>query len=227
MNSLWGLPFFFLLLSCCGKIEIKEEQPVEDKFVIGIFGGSVSSRIEGDTVKNEWQRRLGVQVETQGIGSAGFSSLTQNCIPDQIESSVPYDVYILWASTNDVVYAPMGGINDYDEKTQSGGIYKSVDIIKKKNSNATILFLTSLPAFNTYYVRIGEFVTSQKILCDSLEISCLDQFTLCGFTPQNYSNYYYSDTYHLRDVGYLKLLELQYDFIYENIKDKIADRNKR
>lgn len=220
MNKLLLILWLFLFSSC-------SSEGNKDEFTIGIFGGSVSCRKEGDIVKRNWEQRLGVRIMTKGVGGAGFSSLTENNIPSQIKSSVPYDAYILWASTNDVVYAPMGGLNDLDEKTQSGGIYKSINLIKEKNPEATIIFFCSLPAFNTYYKHIEQFVESQKLICDSLNIPYLDQFILCDFTFLNYSNYYFPDTYHLQSSGYLKIAEIQYDFLYKNLQEKIVNHNKK
>lgn len=218
MNKLLFIFLLILFFSC-------DSEENKDEFTIGIFGGSVSCRMEGDIIKRDWEKRLRVRIITKGVGGAGFSSLTENNIPSQIRSSVPYDAYILWASTNDVVYATMGGLNDLDEKTQSGGIYESIKLIKEKNPEATIVFFGSLPAFNTYYKHIEQFVESQKLICDSLNIPYLDQFFLCGFTFRNYLNYYFPDTYHLQSSGYLKMAEIQYDFLYKNLQDKIANHN--
>lgn len=218
MNKLLFVFLCILFFSC-------DNEENKDEFTIGIFGGSVSCRTEGDIIKRDWAQRLGAQIITKGVGGAGFSSLTENNIPSQIKNSESYDAYILWASTNDVVYATVGGLNDFDEKTQSGGIYKSINLIKEKNPEATIIFFGSLPAFNTYYKRIEHFVESQKLICDSLNIPYLEQFILCDFTFCNYSNYYFPDTYHLQSSGYLKMAEIQYDFLYEHLKDKIANHN--
>ena len=208
-----------LCLFCVIQSCTKDDEP--DRILkVGVFGGSISSAPESETAKNVWRANLNIDLTTCGIGGAGFSSLTNNCIPTQIEEAEMFDVYILWASTNDTVGSEIGDLQTEDETTQAGGILKSLEKIKQKNSNALVLFFTSLPRFDydVYADRIPLFVDNQIVLCENKHIPYLDQYRLCGFDHSNYMQYYLPDKLHLNDMGYASIATMQMEFIRENIK---------
>ena len=214
------LCLFLITLSCS-----KNDEPLDVKDdvlrKVGVFGGSVSSLPESETAKNVWKEHLNIDVITCGIGGAGFSSLTNNYVPSQIEKAEVFDIYILWASTNDAVINAIGDFDSKDETTQSGGILKSIEIIKQKNSNALILFFTSLPRFDydIYYNRISNFVDGQIALCKQEHLPCLNQNSFCKFDKSNYAEYYLEDQIHLNNKGYTSIATIQMEFIRENIRN--------
>ena len=99
---------------------------------IAVFGGSLSVNKESDAAKQQWANQLGTEVVTYGVGGAGFS-IEQGCsLQKQVDEAGVYDIYVLWASTNDYVNSrPCGNpldytaLDNYDEgklNTQCGGI---------------------------------------------------------------------------------------------------------
>ena len=213
------LCLIFISWSCS-----KNDEPLDDgKIKVGVFGGSISSAPESETAKSVWMAYLDIKVTTCGVGGAGFSSLTDNNIPFQIDKAEKFDVYILWASTNDVVKSTLGDLDAEDDTTHVGGILKSLEIIRRKNSNALILFFTSLPRFDddTYLDRIHSFVDNQIAICEKELIPYLDQYRLCNFDKSNYEQYYFQDKAHLNDMGYAHIAIIQMEFIREHINDSL------
>ena len=219
------LPMVFLLcLLCITQSCSKNDEPFEDPILkVGVFGGSVSSAPESEIAKSEWTANLNIEVITCGVAGAGFSSLTGNCVPTQIEQAEVFDVYILWASTNDVDKSTIGDLDldVKDETTQAGGIMKSVEIIKQKNSKALILFFTSLPRFDAvlYTENIPLFVESQIYLCERERIPYLDQYHLFIFDRSNYGLFYLPDLIHLNEDGYGHIATKQMEFIRKHIEN--------
>ena len=211
------LSLFFITQSCS-----KNDEPsnVDDRKKVGVFGGSISANPESETAKNVWKENLKINITTCGVGGAGFSSLTNNNVPSQIEKSEVFDIYILWASTNDATKGTVGDLNTTDDTTQSGGILKSLEIIKQKNSNALILFFTSLPRFDSdiNYNKIRYFVDNQIAICEKEHIPYLDLYRLCKFDKNNCSEYYFPDMIHLNNIGYAQIATMQMEFIYKNMK---------
>ena len=68
---------------------------------IAVFGGSLSVNKESDAAKQLWANLLNAEVTTYGVGGAGFSSQQGYTLQQQVEDAGVYDVYVLWASTND------------------------------------------------------------------------------------------------------------------------------
>lgn len=68
---------------------------------IAVFGGSLSVNDESDAAKQIWADLLGAEVVTYGVGGAGFSREQGCSLQRQVDSAGVYDIYILWASTND------------------------------------------------------------------------------------------------------------------------------
>ena len=198
----------------------KNDEPLDDgKIKVGVFGGSISSAPESETARSVWEAYLNIDVTTCGVGGAGFSSLTNNCIPSQIEKAKIFDVYILWASTNDVEKSTLGDIDAEDDTTHVGGILKSLEKIRQKNNNALILFFTSLPRFDDiiYFEELPHFVDKQITICKNEQIPCLNQYRLCKFSESNYMLFYYQDKAHLNKLGYTNIATMQMEFIRDNI----------
>ncbi|GHT44369.1 hypothetical protein FACS189438_2830 [Bacteroidia bacterium] len=205
----------------CGKAELDEE--IRSQLKAGVFGGSISVFQESETAKNMWRAKLNINVTSCGVGGAGFSSVTRDNVPFQIERAKIFDVYILWASTNDVVKSTVGNSYEEDERTQDGGILKSIDLIRRKNSKAVILFFTSLPRFDDddCYEKIPSFVEDQIAICEKYQIPYLDQYRRCAFNKDNYQSYYLEDKIHLSNAGYASIAPMQVEFIREHIKDYV------
>ena len=218
------LLFLLFITQSCSK---NDEPLDDDKIKVGVFGGSISSAPESEIAKRVWTANLNIEVITCGVAGAGFSSLTGNCVPTQIEQAEVFDVYILWASTNDVDKSTIGDLDVKDETTQAGGIMKSVEIIKQKNSKALILFFTSLPRFDAvlYTENIPLFVESQIYLCERERIPYLDQYHLFKIDRSNYMDFYLYDNIHLNETGYQHIATMQMEFIRDNInKSSFHDR---
>jgi len=191
---------------------------------VGVFGGSLSSARESEMGKNIWRKKLNIEVVTHGLGSAGFTDTAKQkkSVPLQIEDAPPYDIYVLWASTNDVRSGSVGDLESTDPSTQSGGIRESVSIIRKKNENAQILFFCSLPVFYDSRNSLIPFVEGQKSICKYLDIPYLDQFIF--FNIDIYEDYYRDDKTHLTEAGYAFIAPLQVEFIRKNIDWTVFNR---
>ena len=217
------LPMAFLLcLLCITQSCSKNDEPFEDPILkVGVFGGSVSSAPESEIAKSVWAANLNIEVITCGVAGAGFGSLTENCVPTQIEQAEIFDVYILWASTNDVDKSTIGDPDVIDDTTQAGGIMKSVEIIRQKNNKALILFFTSLPRFDAvlFMENIPHYVECQIYICERERIPYLDQYHLFIFDRSNYGLFYLPDLIHLNEDGYGHIATKQMEFIRKHIEN--------
>ncbi len=207
---------------------------------VAVFGGSFSIHKESDTAKDYWVRQLNLKLTNYGKGGAGFSNLTQSHnIQHEVdiacsEDKPQYDIYLLWASTNDFTKANryIGTPDDYTEadgydttklNTQCGGINYCIKKIYAKNPKAKILFLTSTKCFrrpnsgtNPYYkgtYGMNSFVKAQIACCNRWGIPYLDQFLGAPFNEYNKSVYIKKDNLHLTEEGYRMLMNMQAAFI--------------
>lgn len=196
---------------------------------VAVFGGSVSVIPASDSAKIMWEERLAMQITNYGVPGAGFSSLQGKSLQQQVDEAGVFDIYILWASTNDFtnnrengLYTDYTAFDGYDPKklqTQAGGINYCIKKIYELNPNATIYFFTSSKAFIN---RGGydpsdpdgmvHYVDMQKQICELHGIPYLDQFTLAGYNTYNQAQYY-RDPIHMNVAGYKKLGELQVAFL--------------
>ena len=207
---------------------------------IAVFGGSFSIHKESDIAKNYWVEMLHLKLTNYGKGGAGFSNLTQAhniqheidlaCAPEKPQ----YDIYSLWASTNDFTKANshIGTPDDYTEadgfdttklKTQCGGINYCIRKIYQKNPKAKILFLTSTKCFrrpnsgtNPFYkgtYGMNSFVEAQIACCNRWGIPYLNQFLDAPFNEYNKAVYIKKDNLHLTEDGYRALMNMQASFI--------------
>lgn len=196
---------------------------------VAVFGGSVSVIPPSDSAKVLWERYLGMTITNYGVPGAGFSSLQGKSVQQQVDESGVFDIYVLWASTNDYTNNRMIGsytdyteFDGYDEEkltTQAGGINYCIKKIYEFNPEATIYFFTSSKAFNdrgaydpSFEGGMVEYVDMQKKVCELHGIPYLDQFTLGGYNTYN-KDLYYLDPIHMNALGYRKLGELQLSFL--------------
>lgn len=227
--------FFGLFLLSAG---IKAQNSVEKEKLtsslnfgktVAVFGGSVSVIPPSDSAKVLWEKRLDLKITNFGVPGAGFSSLQGKSLQKQVDEAGVFDIYILWASTNDYTnkreigeYTDYTEFDGYDEKkltTQAGGINYCIRKIYEKNPDAIIYFFTSSKAFNNrggYDPHIEDgmkrYVEMQKMICALHGIPVLDQFSTAGFNTYNQKRYY-SDPIHMNYLGYKKLGELQVAFL--------------
>jgi lysophospholipase L1-like esterase len=228
------LTFLFLLLS--GSIFSQttlDSLSIKASFNFGksvaVFGGSVSVIPESDSAKVLWENHLGLNITNYGVPGAGFSSLQGKSMQQQVDEAGIFDIYILWASTNDYTNnREVGSYTDYTEfdnynteklTTQAGGINYCIKKIYEINPKATIYFFTSSKAFNDrgaydpFYIEgMVRHVNMQKMICELHGIPVLDQFLLGGYNIYN-KNLYYRDPIHMNVLGYKKLGELQVSFL--------------
>ncbi|MEO8962163.1 MAG: hypothetical protein ABI325_09790, partial [Ginsengibacter sp.] len=71
---------------------------------VAVFGGSVSVVPASDSAKILWTRYLGMTVTNFGVSGAGFSSLQGKSLQQQVDEAGVFDIYVLWASTNDYAH---------------------------------------------------------------------------------------------------------------------------
>ena len=196
---------------------------------VAVFGGSVSVIPASDSAKILWEKYLGMTITNYGVSGAGFSSLQGKSLQQQVDEAGLFDIYILWASTNDYTnkreigsYTDYTEFDEYDERkltTQAGGINYCIKKIYEINPQAIIYFFTSSKAFNDrgaydpfYEKGMVQYVEMQKMICELYGIPFLDQFTLGGYNIFN-KDLYYRDPIHMNTLGYKKLGQLQVSFL--------------
>ena len=203
---------------------------------IAVFGGSLSVNKESDAAKQIWADLLNAEVTTYGVGGAGFSSKQGYTLQKQVDTAGVYDVYILWASTNDYKNnRECGTWKDYTEHdgfdtsklvTQCGGINYCIRKLLEKNPSAEIYFFTSFRFFgddaghnpfsdqpNKTGKTFADYVEAQKACCAHYGIPVLDQFNLQGINKFNVSLYYKEDLLHMNEAGYRKTGPVQAAFL--------------
>ena len=203
---------------------------------IAVFGGSLSVNNESDAAKQMWANLLNAEVTTYGVGGAGFSSEQGYTLQRQVDTAGVYDVYVLWASTNDYTNSrECGSWQDYTEydgfdasrlTTQCGGINYCIRKLLEKNPSAEIYFFTSLRFFgkdaghnpfsrepNLTGKTFAEYIEAQKACCSHYGIPVLDQFALQGINEFNYHLYYLPDKLHMNEDGYRKIGSVQAAFL--------------
>ncbi|HYG37271.1 MAG TPA: SGNH/GDSL hydrolase family protein [Cytophagales bacterium] len=233
-GSMNYLVIFFLLISINVFSQNSiEKLPFEKSFNYGksvaVFGGSVSVIPESDSAKSMWEEYLGMTITDYGVPGAGFSSLQGKSVQKQVDEAGVFDIYILWASTNDYTnqrevgsYTDYTEFDGYDKKkltSQAGGINYCIKRIYEINPHAVIYFFTSSKAFNDrggydpfYAQGMNKYVEMQKKICQLHGIPVLDQFFLSGYNVFN-KQLYYRDPIHMNGLGYKKLGELQVSFL--------------
>ena len=203
---------------------------------IAVFGGSLSVNKESDVAKQLWADLLNAKVTTYGVGGAGFASSRGYSLQKQVDTAGVYDVYVLWASTNDFVgneecgswkdYTEFDGYDESRLDTQCGGINYCIRKLREKNPEAEIYFFTSLRFFrrdsgyNPFSTDVNgagetfyDFVQAQIECCKYHGVSVLDQFSLQGVDIHNCSRFYLDDKLHMNEDGYRKIAPLQVAFL--------------
>lgn len=221
------LAFFLLASQLFAQEEIKNSLNYGKS--VAVFGGSVSVIPPSESAKATWKERLGMEITNYGVPGAGFSSLQGKSMQQQVDEAGVFDIYILWASTNDYTgnrengeYTDFTEFDGFDSDrlhTQAGGINYCIKKIYELNPNATIYFFTSSKAFMDRggYDPLDpngmvSYVNMQKQICELHGIPYLDQFTLAGYNTYNQS-LYYRDPIHMNEEGYKKLGALQVAFL--------------
>ena len=206
---------------------------------IAVFGGSVSSVPESEVAKDIWREELNAAVITYGVGGMGFSKNTgEDNIQAQVERAIekePYDVYVFWASNNDIFQGhPIGDYKDYTETdnydkekliTQCGGINYCFKRVFETNSRANVIFFTTFKSnydgersFDPFYLGgVYEYLKAQIKCCNYWGVPCLDQFINIPFNDYNMSLYFMEDKVHLTKEGYAFVGNIQAQFIKNNI----------
>lgn len=203
---------------------------------IAVFGGSLSVNPESDVAKQLWADQLGAEVVTYGVGGAGFSIEQGYSLQKQVDTAGIYDVYVLWASTNDFTnnrpcgswtdYTALDGYDESKLNTQCGGINYCIRRLLEKNPEAEIYFFTSLRffgndsghnPFSTVTNKAGntfaDYVEAQKACCAYYGIPVLDQFNLQGINEFNVRNHYKDDLLHMTEEGYRRIGPVQAAFL--------------
>lgn len=203
---------------------------------IAVFGGSLSVNAESDAAKQQWADLLGAEVITYGVGGAGFAKEQGCTLQRQVDEAGVFDIYVLWASTNDYVNSrPCGSpldytaLDNYDESklsTQCGGINYCIKRLREKNPQAKIYFFTSLRFFgndsghnpfstqpNLSGQTFAQYVEAQKACCAYHGVPVLDQFSLQDVDEHNYQQFYKNDKLHMNEDGYRRIAPLQVSFL--------------
>jgi len=203
---------------------------------IAVFGGSLSVNKESDAAKKIWADMLNAKVTTYGVGGAGFSSEQGYTLQKQVDTAGVYDIYVLWASTNDYTNNRECGtwkdytqFDNYDTSrlvTQCGGINYCIKKLLEKNPSADIYFFTPLRFFrndsghnpfsdepNETGKTFAEYAQAQKECCAYYGIPVLDQFYIQGVNEFNYHLYYQQDKLHMNEEGYKKIGPVQAAFL--------------
>ena len=203
---------------------------------IAVFGGSLSVNKESDAAKQLWANLLNAEVTTYGVGGAGFSSQQGYTLQQQVEDAGVYDVYVLWASTNDYTnsrecgtwkdYTALDGYDKSKLTTQCGGINYCIKTLLEKNPNAEIYFFTSLRFFgvdaghnpfstepNKTGKTFADYIEGQKACCAYYGIPVLDQFNLQGINEFNVDKFYMEDKLHMNEEGYKRIAPAQAAFL--------------
>lgn len=202
---------------------------------IAIFGGSVAVN-EYNALKDSIKKALNTEiVDNYAINGYGFSSL-QGSIQTEVNSAISsgndYDVFILWASSNDYTnsreigsykdYTVLDSYNETKLTTQCGGINYCIKKILEHNPKAEIYFITSYKCYdkesgyNTFYCgkenKLYSYVSAQKQCCAYYSIPILDLWSMMGINELNRSMYYVDDV-HINTDGYDKIKNLIIDMI--------------
>ena len=203
---------------------------------IAVFGGSLSVNKESDAAKQIWADLLKAKVVTYGVGGAGFSCEQGYTLQKQVDTADVFDIYVLWASTNDFNgNRPVGTWQDYTEAdgydesklvTQCGGINYCVRKLREKNPAAHIYFFTSLRFFgrdsghnpfsedvNQAGHTFADYVQGQIDCCRYHGIPVLDQFSVQDIDEHNYTLYYLPDQLHMNEDGYRRIGPVQAAFL--------------
>lgn len=184
---------------------------------LAVFGGSFSRIAASDVAKDAWRQALDCTVANYGIGGCGFlaGAAKTNDIIGQVnralDSKMPYDAYVLWASTND--------IHRHSVDEQNAAIERVVLHLREKAPQSKVVFFGSLPLplRPKANEKLGRFADGQRKTCEKLGVPYLDLFNRSGITAENAASLTCPDKTHLKPEGYAKIKDLQVEFLRKSL----------
>lgn len=215
---------------------------------VAIFGGSVAQFFKDKGAQKELEKSMPrYNITNFGKAGDGFCKQTKieggkavlGGIPLMVSNQCgdgkkPYDVYILWCSTNDIWGNPVGKSSDYtiedgyDENkllTQCGGLNYCIETIQKHAPAAKILVFASLKSFGSPYSysktgetrynpprRMWNYIEGQMECANRFSVPLLNLWTDSGINELNYKQLC-PDGIHPTKDGYLLLCPLFKNFI--------------
>ncbi len=198
---------------------------------VAVFGGSLAANPECDVCKSMYtQLLLCSSVVTYAHGGYGYAT-TNSSVQDFLPIMERHDIYILWCSTNDydsgvqvgspTDYTVADGFDEEHTNTQCGGLNKCIRAIREMNPNALIVGFTSMRFYGEdgsrndgyiedappkrYGLNFREYVDKQRETFELAGVPYFDQYNCGLFDVGNYSNFYFSDGFHLNEDGYFLL----------------------
>lgn len=188
-------------------------EPLPPRRRFAVFGGSFSCIGASQVAKDGWRRGLFCTVKDYGKGGCGFiaGEGQGNDVPSQVghalESGENYDIYVLWASTNDVKF---DNVDKQNERIEA-----AVAAIRAKDPKARIAFFTSMPVPLKPDMNegLGRLVAGQIATCGKLGVPCLDLYSKSGVTAENAAQFTTSDKLHPNKAGYENVKDMQTEFL--------------
>lgn len=189
---------------------------------IGIIGGSYTIAKESKVLIDSLRYYLGANVYNYGKSGYGFSIL-QGSFQDIVDSVDVHDIYLLWASTNDIRnnrevgsyldYTLGDNFNESSRLTQCGGINYAIRKLREKNHNCLIVFVSSNVFFSKIYgyclsesneagFTLIDYVEGQKNCCANYNVPFVNLLQLISLESIDFN----SDLLHLNNSGYAKLV---------------------
>lgn len=215
---------------------------------VAIFGGSVAQyfndrgaqavlagMMPGTEFHNFGKAGDGLCKQTEVKGGKAVvggipKAVAEQCAPGK----EPYDIYIIWCSTNDIWGNPVGTPSDFTEEdgfderklaTQCGGLNYCFREIQRHAPEARILLFASLKSFNDSYgySRTGAAKYSPpRRMCDYVDaqVGCAERFSVpvlnlwaeSGINEYNFKKLC-PDGIHPTAEAYIGLCPLFRDFI--------------
>ena len=210
---------------------------------VAIFSGSFGTIELAKEAYNFWGKKLGLIIDSYAVGGAGFIKTSEitNSIQNQVdkacaEDNPVYDIYVLWASSNDLFNIENGGsigdyldyteIDNYDTSklnTQCGGINYCIKKIYEKNPSAKIVLFTSIRVFNNgekgYNIDytgdngLNKLVEKQIKCCERYGIPYLNQYKDFQINLFTKDVLVQEDDCHLTNAGYNAIKNMQVNFL--------------
>lgn len=212
---------------------------------IAYIGGSLASLPESNVAKALVYDNLNCKnIYTYGHGGYGFST-SNGSFQDIVRKCNPHDIYILWCSTNDYgTGVPVGEPTDYTKEdgfdasklcTQCGGMNYCIRYLRKLNPKAILLAFSSQKFFgqngarqdgflnfpdmdNGQGISFKAYIDKQTECLERNGVPYLNQWDLELFTPENFSQFFQADGFHMKSNGYFLVGCKQLEFIVKQFK---------